>query len=410
MEQLCAMSAPVEPPIGDAALEPADRDGMPRWVPQAIGLFFLGVLGFFVLRWLVSELQSLLLVLLVSLFLSFAIEPAVNWLAARGWRRGTATWLMFLSLLAVTLVFVVSIGAVLVTQLANFVENAPEYVEQVEDWANEQFGTELSTEDLVERLTEAEGPLRDLATRAAENALGFSAAVLGGLFQVFTIALFTWYLVADGPRLRRSVLSALPPHRQQHVLRTWELAIEKTGGYIYSRALLAGISAVTTWIALTAIGVPYPVPLAIWVGVLSQFVPVIGTYLAGAMPVLVALLNQPVKAAVVLGFIVVYQQIENYLLAPRITARTMELHPAVAFGTVLAGAALIGPMGAVLALPAAAILQAFGSALIDRHEVVESSLTAEPVRRGSRRWGRRLASAVRRPGAPPDDPPTDHGM
>jgi predicted PurR-regulated permease PerM len=102
------------------------------------------------------------------------------------------------------------------------------------------------------------------------------------------------------------------------------------------------------------------------------------------MAVLVALLNDPVDGALVLGFVATYQQVENYLLAPRITARTMELHPAVAFGTVITGTALLGPVGAVLALPAAAILQAFGSTLLERHDVPESSLTAEPVRR--RRW------------------------
>jgi predicted PurR-regulated permease PerM len=354
---------------------------MPHWVPRAILLFFVGVAGFYTAAWLFSELRSLLMTLVISLFLSFAIEPAVNHLAARGWRRGSATWLVFLALMGITTLFVVSIGTVLVGQLANFTESAPDYLEQIEDWVNERFDADLSTSDLVDRLTEAEGPLQDWATGVASNLLTYGTTVVGGIFQFFTVVLFTWYLVADGPRLRRSLLSTQPVHRQHHVLRTWELAIEKTGGYIYSRTLLAGISAVTSWVVLTVVDVPYPVPLALWLGVVSQFLPVIGTYLAGAMPVLVALLNDPPKAAIILVFIILYQQIENYVLAPRITARTMELHPAVAFGTVIAGAALIGPIGAVLALPAAAIIQAFGSALTDRHEVVDSVLTREPAAR-----------------------------
>jgi predicted PurR-regulated permease PerM len=369
-----------------------DRDAMPRWVPHAIALFFAGVAAFFVSRWLVAELSSLLMTLLVSLFLSFAIEPAVNHLASRGWRRGTATWVVFLTITIVSLAFVVAIATVLVRQLTNFVESAPEYAEQVEDWANERFDTDIDTDELVDRLTEAEGPLRDVGGQVAANAIGFSLGVIGGVFQVFTVALFTWYLVADGPRLRRTILSALPSHRQEQVLHTWELAIEKTGGYIYSRALLAAISAVTSWVFLSVLGVPYPVPLALWVGVVSQFVPVVGTYLAGALAVLVALLNDPVDGAITLGLIVAYQQVENYFLAPRITARTMELHPAVAFGTVITGAALLGPIGAVLALPAAAILQAFGSTLIERHDVPETTLTIDPVVR--RPWWSRLALAV----------------
>jgi len=209
------------------------------------------------------------------------------------------------------------------------------------------------------------------------------------VFQAFTVALFTFYLVADGPRLRRTICSLLRPERQREVLRAWELAIDKTGGYIYSRSLLAGLSALATWIALSIIGVPYALALALWVGIISQFVPVVGTYIAGALPVVIAGLNEPVDIIWTLAFIIVYQQIENYLLAPRITAHTMELHPAVAFGTVIAGAALIGPVGAVLALPAAAVGQAFVSTYIQRHDVVESELTHEPRRR------RRLLQIVR---------------
>jgi predicted PurR-regulated permease PerM len=159
------------------------------------------------------------------------------------------------------------------------------------------------------------------------------------------------------------------------VLLLWELAIEKTGGWIYSRILLAVISAAATWMFLAILGVPSPLALAIWVGLISQFIPAIGTYLAGALPVLIALLNDPIDALWVVGFIAVYQQLENYFLSPRITARTMELHPAVAFGAALAGGMLAGPIGAVLALPIAGVLQAIVSTVLDRHEVIESHLT-----------------------------------
>ena len=120
-------------------------------------------------------------------------------------------------------------------------------------------------------------------------------------------------------------------------LRVWELAIDSTGGYVYSRVLLAACSAVATTVFLTVAGVPYPLALGLWVGLVSQFVPTAGTYLAGALPVLIALLDNPVSALWVLVFIVVYQQFENMVLSPRITARTMALHPAVAFGAVIAG-------------------------------------------------------------------------
>ena len=111
--------------------------------------------------------------------------------------------------------------------------------------------------------------------------------------------------------------------------------------------------------------------MAIWVGVVSQFIPAVGTYLAAVAPILVALTVDPVTSLIVLVVLVVYQQIENLVLAPRITAWTMSLHPAVAFGAVLVGASLLGTVGALVALPAVAIAQAFVSAYIERYQVEE---------------------------------------
>ena len=107
-----------------------------------------------------------------------------------------------------------------------------------------------------------------------------------------------------------------PQHRQRVLMHIQEIAIEKTGAYIYSRALLAVVAAFVTWIALRLIGVPFAEPLALWVGVLSQFVPVVGTYLGGILPVLIALLESPVMAVWVVVFIVLYQQFENYVVEP----------------------------------------------------------------------------------------------
>jgi predicted PurR-regulated permease PerM len=115
--------------------------------------------------------------------------------------------------------------------------------------------------------------------------------------------------------------------------------------------------------------------MALWVGVVSQFLPVVGTYVAGVLPLVLSFVNHPASALFVVGFIVIYQQVENYLFSPRITARTMELHPALAFGAAIAGAAVLGPVGAVLALPGAAMIQAISSEWGIRHDVIESPLT-----------------------------------
>jgi predicted PurR-regulated permease PerM len=356
-----------------ASPEAPDPRAMPPWLPRAIGLLLLGIAGLFVVWWLLLRLRTLLILLLVSLFLAIAIEPAVNTLNRRGWRRGAATAVVFLVLFVAAAGFVVAMGSLVVDQVSNLADAVPGYVEETIAFVNRTFDTNLSSDTLVEQLSSAESPVRRFATGLAGSALGIGVQLFTLLFQLLTVALFTFYFAADGPRFRRAVCSVLAPRRQREVLRAWDVAVEQTGGYVYSRALLAAASATASWAFLWLIGVPNPLALAIWVGLVSQFVPTVGTYLAGALPALVALLSSPLDAVWVVAFIAAYQQVENYLLAPRITARTMSLHPAVAFGSVLAGAALFGGVGALLALPVSATLQAFGATYIRRHEVVEEA-------------------------------------
>jgi predicted PurR-regulated permease PerM len=346
---------------------------VPAWLRRAILLLLLGAAALFIAFWLVVRLRSLLVTLLVSLFLAFAMEPAANFLARRGWRRGLATAAVFAALVAAIVVFVTALGSLLVGQVADLADAVPGYAQQLADFLNQTVGANVDGSELAQQLQGNQG-VRDFVNGVAAAAVGLSTTLVGLVLQGLTVGLFTFYLVADGPRLRRAVCSVLRPDRQQLALRIWELAIESTGGYVYSRALLAGVSAGATWLALTLIGVPYPLALGLWVGLVSQFVPTIGTYLAGALPVLIALFHEPVDAVLVLLYIVVYQQFENMVLSPRITARTMSLHPAVAFGAVIAGGAILGPIGALLALPAAASIQALVSSYAHRYEVVASPL------------------------------------
>lgn len=395
-------------PGGPAVPAPSSRtvrlgwdrdDSMPRWVPRAIAMFLVGVAALVVGQWLLVRLRDLLVTILIALFVSFALEPGVNRLVARGWRRGAATGFVFAVFVLATLVFAVALGKLVVDETSRLVDNAPGYIQDAETWLNQTFDLNLSSDTLSKQLSNENGPVRTFLTKAAGNAVGLSFSVLGAVFQLFTVALFTFYLVADGPRFRRLICSFLRPERQRTVLDTWEIAIDKTGGYIYSRGLLAIVSGFSHWVAFEIIGVRYAVALAVFVGIVSQFIPVVGTYLAAALPALIALVSSPADAVWVLAFATAYQQVENYLLAPRITARTMALHPAVAFGTVIAGAGIMGPIGAVLALPAAAVLQALGSTYIERHEVLETPMTAEPTRRPPRR---RLRDVARRRSGPRD--------
>jgi predicted PurR-regulated permease PerM len=349
---------------------------MPPWIYRLVAIVF----GSFVALWAIynvaQRLRGLLIMLLISLFLSIALEPGVKYLAGRGWRRGLATGFMFLVVILSAGLFVGLMVPLVVDQTVRFVDRVPGYVADIAEFAD-RFGLALSPDRASEALTTFDSNLQSFAADVAGSVFGVGQALLNTVFQLLTIGLFTFYMTAEGPRFRRTVCSVLPPGRQREVLRAWEIAIEKTGGYFYSRALLAGFSATVGWAVFTIIGVPFALALGLWMGLLSQFVPVVGTYLGGALPLLIALLESPSRAIAVLVYVIAYQQIENYLLAPKITERTMALHPAVSFGSAIAGATLMGVPGALMALPTAATVQAFVASYLERHEVVESHLTEE---------------------------------
>ncbi len=176
----------------------------------------------------------------------------------------------------------------------------------------------------------------------------------------------------------------------------WEIAVDKTGGYVLSRLMLAALSAFFTGIFLWVLGVPFWLPLAIWTGVVSQFIPTLGTYLAIALPALIAATRQPLDGVWVVVFGVGYQQIENYLFAPKITARTVSIHPAVAFGSVIVGAALFGPLGALVSIPVIAAIQAVADTYGRRYELADEVVASERARTAPRPSARRLRRARRR--------------
>jgi len=344
---------------------------MPPWIGRAVILFFVGWTAMVSVWWIAGQLSDFAVLVVISLFLSFALEPAVNRLARRGMRRGVATGVVFLAAILLFAAFMALMATVVVDQATNLVDEAPTYIEDLTVWLEDRFDVQLDSDSLAEGFQEG-GAVRDIATGLAGNLVDAGLTAVTVLFDALTVVLFTFYLVADGPKLRRVVLSFLRPGRQKEVLRIWDLAIEKTGGYIYSRTLLAALSAGVHGVVFTLLDVPFPIPLALWVGLLSQFVPTVGTYLAGILPVLITLAESPQRVIPVVIVIVVYQQFENYVLQPRITAQHLDMHPAVAFGAVIVGAQLLGAAGAVLAIPAAATGQAMVQLYTQRHDIIES--------------------------------------
>lgn len=382
--------------------ETALSAGMPPWVRRAIFLWWGVFVALWVARGVVHELRGLLVQIVVALFVSFALEPLVDRLEQRGLGRGLATAVSLFGFMIAAGAFLAAMGRLIATQLTDLIAELPDTIVSGQRWADDVLGVTVDAEFLVERFQEG-GDAAGYASDIAERLLSAGTTVASVLFQLLTIVLFTFYFTADGPRLRRVICTVLPPRRQLEVLRVWELAINKTGAYITSRLILAVCSGVFHWVVFQLLGLPSAVALAVWVGVVSQFIPTLGTYLAGVLPVLVALGNDPSKALWVLGAVLVYQQVENYVLQPRITAQTLDLHPAVSIAAVLAGTSLFGAPGALLALPVVATAGGFFTAYVERHPVVENRLLAAqageplPVERAAdaaEAAGRAVAGAV----------------
>ena len=231
------------------------------------------------------------------------------------------------------------------------------------------------------------------------------------------------------PRLRRWIARRMRPDLQVPFLAAWDLTGIKVGGYIAARVVLAAVNSILSGIVFALIGLPYWLPLALWTGLVAQFVPNVGTYISIALPVLVGLTSdEPVLGVYVLIWGIAYQQVENLTIEPRISARAVDLHPAVSFGAALLGAQLFGLSGALLGVPVAATVMAMLEIYKRRYELTAADRGAgrrpgRPQRRAGlgrpRRRGRRAsrqrdpgcrgvrpaaAGAVRDPDTPDDQP------
>jgi predicted PurR-regulated permease PerM len=379
-----------------------------------IVLVALAAFGWFVL----DDGGSVFFTLLIAWFASIAMEPAVGRLSRR-MRRGAATGLVMLGVAVFGLLFALAFGRLIADQLVEAVKAVPGLAAAALDWVNAHFGTDYSQGDALQAVGVTQDTLTTWAKELAGGVLGLVVSVLSAFFSMFTFLLFTFYFSADAPRLKRYVAQLFAPRYQPVVVNVWDLAVEKTGGYVSARIILAAINGGSTALFLWIIGMPYWLILGIWTGVVAQFVPTIGTYIAIALPVLVGLLGpNPIQGVLALIWGVVYQQVENLTLEPQISAKAVNIHPAVSFASVLLGAALYGAAGAVLAIPVAALLLALLDIYARKYELLPSLVppagAARPeskprsgdpstVRRGQR-WVKGL---VKR-GKPASTPEADH--
>lgn len=354
---------------------------VPAWVGTAVWRGIWQLIAAVLLTaaglWFAGRASDLLRYLILAQLLAFALEPAVSWLHTnRGWRRGSATGLLLVAILLLFVVLGVGMGSVLASQVDQVAAQVPAWIDKLNAFTQEQFDTTVVSSSSGASSGQATQQVNNYLQEHAGDLLGAVGSLVGAVFSLFTVGLFTFYFTANGPQIRRVLLSRMPPERQRRALWAWETAIDKTGGYLYSRALLALINGGLMFLTLKLLGVPYALALGLFVGVVAAFIPIVGTYIAGAVPVLVALAAVSLTAAViVLVEVLAYQQLENYVLSPRLSQKTMELNAGVAFAAAMAGGAVGGFIGAFFALPIAAVIQAFLSTYSRRYDVLESDLT-----------------------------------
>jgi predicted PurR-regulated permease PerM len=342
-----------------------------KWVFRTIILFTAAaLLGL----WVFQQNVRFILLLLLALLFAVAMEPAVSALSKRGWRRGSATGVTMLGITILATAFLVLFGGLLFAQASSLISDLPNLVTDSTNWVNTTFNQNLDPNTLINQLNVQPAQIANWASNFTGGFVGIVSGIVGGLFQLLTLALFSFYLSADAPRLKRQIGALLNPNAQKVMVTTWDITVKKTGGFVVSKLLLALASTTAHSIFFAAIGLPYWLPLGLITGITSQFIPTVGTFLGILIPVFFAVFNNPMDAVFIIIFASVYQQIENYLLSPKLSKITMDIHPAIAFGSVIVFANLFGAIGAIVAVPIAAALVALLDTYSKRYELIPELL------------------------------------
>ncbi|HET8521671.1 MAG TPA: AI-2E family transporter [Thermomicrobiales bacterium] len=307
-----------------------------------------------VLLWLLVDLWSILLLLIIGLLLTAALYPPVLWLERHGFSRGRAVAAIFFGLLAlVALILVLAIPPI-VEEGTQFAQNLPEYVQKSEGILQSRYPS------VYQRL-------EDFAQRQAEQGLSFSlpvpqvisvgAGIVQGLSNTLIVLVMTAYLLTGGERIYRWSVRYLPDHLEARVRQTLPEISRTVSGYALGQLTLSTSFGIFTFIVLSATGVPQPVFLALMAAFMDA-IPMIGVVIATIPAVLLALTQGWVQAVIVFAAYMIYQQIENYLIAPRVYGERLQISAFAILLAVLIGGELLGILGIFMALPLAAAVPA----------------------------------------------------
>ncbi|HEV8682603.1 MAG TPA: AI-2E family transporter [Actinomycetota bacterium] len=320
-----------------------------RWPPASYWMkVAAGVLVVIFLANMLVRVQNVVILLLVSVVLAVGFQPAVHSLMRRGLPRGLAVASIFLTGLVVVAGFLALVLPIVIREIAGLVAAAPGYLERAQ-----QDSPLLA--DLDQRFNLIEG-LQSLGRNLPTTVLSFVRSFTAFVFNTLTVFILTIYFATAMPGIRRGVAELLERERRAEFEAILEESIQRVGGYVLGQLTLGAIAGVTSFIALSLLGIPYAAALAFWVA-LTDLIPTIGALLGALAGVVVAAfvgLPQLIGTAV---FFLVYQQVENYFIGPRVMRRAIDMSAAAVITAVLIGGSLAGFVGALLALPVAAIIK-----------------------------------------------------
>lgn len=316
----------------------------------------VGVLAVLALAWALYLVAEILVVVLVAAFLATGLDPAVRWIEARaGTRRGAAVAAVVLTLAFLLGLFAVFGVPSLVTQANQLREDAPGYARQLRDTQPvlADLDERMGWVKLVERATSDKAMASPRNRRGLINlAAGLAEAVIATL----TCVTLTVYFLARFPSLKRTAYQLIPRSRRARTSLLIDEILARIGGYVLANLATSAVAGVAAYIALRALGVPHALALALFVA-LTDLIPLVGAAIGAALSTAVALTVSVATGAAALVFFLIYQQFENFLLVPHVMKRTVNVSPVATIVAILIGAALLGVLGALLAVPVAAAIQ-----------------------------------------------------
>ena len=294
----------------------------------------------------------------IAAFIAVALSGPINFLQ-RKIPRGLAIAVVYIVLILTPFALIGLLVPPIVTQANNLVQNLPEYAQQVTDFVNENDRLRQLQEDydITGKLEEEAAQLPSRIGDAAGLLSDIGLGIVNSVFAAVTILVLSIFMVGSGRRFLQIWARQYPPDREEWMNRLFERIANAIGNYVAGALLQATVAGLASWIMLLILGVDYALPLAVIVFLLD-LVPLVGATLGAILVGIVTLFSDfPIDTVIWAVFAIIYQQVENNVIQPRIQARAVQLEPLIVLISVLFGSALFGVLGALLAIPVAAAIQ-----------------------------------------------------